>query len=92
MITLYTPLFTKVYFLLFPKILRFLIFFLKSQSDDLSRKSKKPDFSRANQYKNTADRQASQNWLAFPPMSLKFEHLKTEYIFVNGVAGFIAYN
>lgn len=26
-----------------------------------------------------------------PPMSLKFEHLKTEYIFVKGVAGFIAY-
>jgi len=25
-------------------------------------------------------------------MLLEFEHLKTEYIFVNGVAGFIAYN
>ncbi len=28
----------------------------------------------------------------FPPVSLKFEHLKTKYIFVNGVAGFIAYH
>lgn len=28
----------------------------------------------------------------FPPMSLKFEHLKTKYMFVNGVAGFIAYH
>ncbi len=26
-----------------------------------------------------------------PPMLLEFEHLKTEYIFVKGVAGFIAY-
>ena len=27
-----------------------------------------------------------------PPVSLKFEHYKTKYIFVNGVAGFIAYH
>lgn len=33
-----------------------------------------------------------KNLTLSPPMSLKFEHPKTEYIFVKGVAGFIAYN
>lgn len=26
-----------------------------------------------------------------PPVSTEFEHLKTEYIFVGGISGFVAY-